>query len=317
MMRWKKLGHVYTPDGSKSWAVSHAANPVAEWIEGDLFRIYFSCRDEKNRSSISWVELDITKPKEILAEADEPVLGPGDLGMFDDCGVSIGCILQVGKKRYLYYMGWNLTVTVPWKNALGLAISDGPDESFVRYSRFPVVELNEVDPYTISYPWVLEENGKFRMWYGSNIQWGAEQKDMRHLIKYAESEDGIHWKRDDVVVIDFKVPEEYAMCKPCVIKDEEIYRMWFCARGDINRETYRICYAESADGISWKRMDEKETVNVSESGWDADMIEYPSVFDHKDRRYLLYSGNGYGRTGFGIAVAERGELVGWQKPIGE
>lgn len=304
-MRWKKLGHVYAPDGSRPWAVSHAANPVAEWIEGDRFRIYFSCRDEKSRSSIGYVELDVTNPREILAESDAPVLGPGDLGMFDDCGVSIGCIEPVGEKRYLYYMGWNLAVTVPWKNALGLAISNGPGEPFVRHSRFPVVELNEIDPYTISYPWVMQENGTFRMWYGSNIQWGPEQKDMRHLLKYAESDDGISWKRDNVVVIDFKVSEEYAICKPCVVKDGEDYLMWFCARGDVDRETYRIGYAESKDGISWERSNETDAIDVSASGWDADMIEYPSVFDHKGERYLLYSGNGYGKSGFGLAILEK------------
>jgi hypothetical protein len=193
---------------------SHAANPVAEHIEGDRFRIYFSSRDEKNRSSIAFVEIDLKDPSHILRESDDPVLGPGDLGMFDDCGVSIGCILPVGEKRYLYYMGWHLTVAVPWQNALGLAISDGPGRPFRRVSRFPVVELSEVDPYTISYPWVTLEGGRFRMWYGSNTQWGPVKADMRHLIKYAESADGIHWRRDDVVAVDFDFPGEYARCKP-------------------------------------------------------------------------------------------------------
>jgi len=35
------------------------------------------------------------------------------------------------------------------------------------------------------------------------------------------------------------------------------------------------------------------------------MVEYPFVFDHKGGRYMLYNGNGYGRTGFGIAVLDR------------
>lgn len=303
-MRWKKLGHVYAPDGSKSWAVSHAANPVAEPRGGDHFRIYFSCRDTLNRSSIGWVEIDLKDPLHVLAESEEPVLGPGDLGMFDDCGVSIGCILPVGRKRFLYYMGWNLSVTVPWKNALGLAISEGPGEPFVRHSRFPVVPLDEVDPYTISYPWVLEEDGRFRMWYGSNIRWGTKPADMLHLLKYADSSDGITWNRQNTVVVDFKNSQEYAICKPCVVRDPDCYRMWFCARGDVDRETYRIDYAESPDGLHWERQDGKSQIDISAEGWDSQMIEYPSVFDHQGRRYLLYSGNGYGSTGFGIAVME-------------
>jgi hypothetical protein len=34
------------------------------------------------------------------------------------------------------------------------------------------------------------------------------------------------------------------------------------------------------------------------------MIEYPCVFDHDRRRYMLYNGNDYGRTGIGLAVLE-------------
>jgi hypothetical protein len=301
-MRWKKLGHIYKPDGSRPWGCTHAANPVGEHIGGDSYRIYFSARDEVNRSAIGWVEVDLKAPTEVLAESTQPELLPGEDGFFDDCGCSIGCIVPVGEKRYLYYMGWHLTQRVPWQNQLGLAISDGPGKRFERWSRFPVLALDESDPYTISYPWVIIENGRFKMWYGSNIAWGKAKEDMRHLIKYAESPDGIRWERKNIVAVDFDFAGEYALCKPCVLKDGDTYKMWFCSRG----ERYRIRYAESQDGIVWKRKGHQEAIDVSNEGWDSDMIEYPCLFDHKGRRYLLYSGNGYGREGFGIAVWEGG-----------
>jgi len=300
-MAWRRIGHVYAPDGSKPWGRSHAANPTAELLSGDRYRIYFSSRDDENRSSIGAIEIDLADPRRILAQAAEPVLAPGDLAMFDDSGCSIGCIIKVGERRFLYYMGWHLTVRVPWQNALGLAISDGPGQPFERHSRFPVLPLAESDPYTISYPWILHENGRFRMWYGSNIAWGSRKADMRHLIKYAESADGIHWERGDQVAIDFAFPGEYAICRPCVVKDGDRYRMWFCSRG----ETYRIRVAESPDGLTWTRLsDEAAGIDVSVEGWDSQMIEYPCVFDHAGRRYMLYSGNGFGQTGFGLAAQD-------------
>jgi hypothetical protein len=137
------------------------------------------------------------------------------------------------------------------------------------------------------------------MWYGSNIAWGPEKSDMRHLIKYAESADGIRWDRQNVVAIDFGGPQEYAICKPCVVKDPNGFRMWFCARG----ASYRIFDAESRDGITWSRGD-APAMDVSADGWDAEMIAYPCVFDHRGTRYMLYAGNGFGRTGFGLAVYE-------------
>jgi hypothetical protein len=46
-------------------------------------------------------------------------------------------------------------------------------------------------------------------------------------------------------------------------------------------------------------------IDVSDDGWDSEMIEYPFVFKHDGLRYMLYNGNGYGRSGFGLAVASR------------
>ncbi len=299
-MKWRKLGRLYQPDGRKPWMQAYGANPIAEHIDGDRFRIYFSARDSANRSSISFIEIDLNEPGRVLCEADDAVLGPGELAMFDDSGVSIGCIVPVAEKRYLYYMGWHLTVTVPWQNAIGLAISEGPGQPFQRVSRFPIVPLNDVDPYTISYPWVVREDGRFRMWYGSNIAWGSRKEDMRHLIRYAESADGIHWDRQGIVAIDFESSDEYAICKPCVVRDADRYRMWFCSRG----AAYRIRYAESGDGVHWTRSADSAAIDVSPDGWDAEMIEYPHVFDHAGRRYMLYAGNGFGRTGFGLAVLD-------------
>ena len=84
---WRKIGHLYAPTGAKPWMRSHAANPIAEHIEGDRFRVYFSARDAENRSSISFVEIDLKAPSRILREAETPVLSPGDLAMFDEFGL--------------------------------------------------------------------------------------------------------------------------------------------------------------------------------------------------------------------------------------
>jgi len=299
-MNWQKLGRIFQPSGELDWARSHAANPIAEHVAGDVFRIYFSSRDTKNRSSIGYVVVDMSANGRILEVPSEPVLGPGDLGMFDDCGVSIGCILHIGDARYLYYMGWNLSVTVPWKNAIGLAVSESADGPFQRVSRFPMMPLDETDPYTISYPWVMLDGNRYRMWYGSNLRWGPEKKDMLHVIKYAESSDAVNWEKQGRILIDSTSPDENAICKPSVVKDADCYRMWFCSRG----EKYRIQHAVSKDGSSWTRLGRDEGINVSHDGWDSDSIEYPCVFDHGGRRYLLYAGNEFGRTGFGLAVQE-------------
>lgn len=297
-MQWTKLGHVFVADGEHAWMQTHASNPVAEWVVDDVFRVYFSTRDAMARSHIAFIELDLNRPNVILNVSNTPVVAPGELGGFDDSGTSMGCLVRHGRRRYLYYLGWNLGVTVPWRNAIGLAISEGPGQPFIKHSPAPVLDRSAVDPFTVSYPWVLQQQGGWRMWYGSNLRWGQAQRDMDHLLKYAESDDGITWRRDGRIAIPLQNPAEYALSKPCVIRDADGYRMWFSHRGP----AYRIGYAESPDGQVWERADEKAGITVSESGWDSESVEYPCVFDHKGCRYLFYNGNGYGRTGFGLAA---------------
>jgi predicted GH43/DUF377 family glycosyl hydrolase len=300
-MKWKKLGLVFAPDHNNEWMVSHASNPIAEWVDEDIFRVYFSCRNKEKKSSVGFIDIDIKNPRNILKISDKPVVQPGKLGIFDDSGASMGCLVSIDNKKYLYYLGWNLSVTVPWRNSIGLAISncsDSLEDRFTKYSKAPIVDRNEVDPYSISYPWVIKDRKKWKMWYGSNLSWGTDQRDMEHVIKYAESPDGIIWERKGIIAINFKSPEEYAISKPCVIQENNIYKMWYSYRGI----AYRIGYAESEDGIHWSRMDEKIGIDVSDSGWDSEMIEYPYVFEHNGEKYMLYNGNGYGKTGFGLAV---------------
>jgi len=299
-MKWKKLGHIFTPDGNYNWMMTHAANPIPTSLHNGLIRVYFSCRDSKNKSSVGYVDLDMGKPTEIIAISGNPVLSPGEKGLFDDSGVSPACLLAVKENTFFYFLGWNLCKTVPWRNSIGLAIYEQNTRRFERQSLAPIMDRCNCDPYTVSYPFVIFEDGVFRMWYGSHTSWGDDNKELEHIIKYAESDDGIHWKRDGIVCIGFKSPNEYAIARPCVVKDGDTYKMWYSYRG----EKYRIGYAESADGIKWTRMDEKVGIDVSPSGWDSEMIEYAFVFDHNGKRYMLYNGNGYGKTGFGLAVLE-------------
>ena len=211
----------------------------------------------------------------------------------------MGSIVCVGATRFLYYTGWNLAVTVPWKNTVGLAISKdgGP---FERSSAFPVVALDERDPFSLSYPWVMQDGDKYRMWYGSNLGWEQNLDDIPHVIRYAESSDGIRWdKQQTVAEIDASGFGSSAACRPTVVREPDGYRMWFCARGG----KYRIYSAISPDGLTWQQLG-KDGIDVSPGSWDSDMVEYPCVFDHGEQRFLLYSADGYGRTGFGLAVLE-------------
>lgn len=300
-MAWRKLGHLYTPDGSKPWALSHAALPFPVKLGGDEFRVFFSARDKENRSAVGWIDITLGEQSTVLRVAEDPVLVSGGAGHFDDSGIGLGTIIPDGDTERLYYMGWNLGVRAPWRNSIGVAIGSSATPKFTRLFQGPIMDRSPEDPYTISYPWVMRlANDDWRMWYGSNLAWGEASADMQHVIKAARSVDGLRWTRSAEPAIGFSYPGEYALARPCVMIIDGEFHMWFATRG----ERYHIGAARSTDGVKWSRCDETHGLIPSAGGWDSEMVCYPCVIGHEDRVYLFYNGNGYGKSGFGLAVWE-------------
>jgi hypothetical protein len=300
-MSWTRLGVVVPAPPPLAWAVSHAALPVVH-RDGEPTRLFFSTRDDRGRSSIAVAELAAGDGFDVAAYGAEPVLAPGRLGSFDDAGVTSSCVIQEGGRLFQYYTGWSLGVSVPFYFYVGCAVSDDGGESFRRASPSPMLERSEVDPFLTASPWVLVENGTWRMWYVSGTGWESRPEGPRHRyhIKYAESRDGLNWQRSGQVSIDYRDDDEYAIARPCVVRDDDRYRMWFSCRGP----AYRIGYAESDDGVTWKRDDDAGGLTPSGNGWDGRAVEYACVFDDAGRRWMLYNGDGYGETGIGLAVLD-------------
>jgi hypothetical protein len=269
-------------------------------LRDDRLLLYFTARDDRGRSQIGRAQLDLEAGA--VNGYEGPLLVPGSLGAFDDSGVMASCIVRQGGRELLYYIGWSLGVTVPFYTFVGCAVSEDGGRTFARVSSAPILPRNDVDPYLTTAPWVLEEGGTWRMWYAAGTGW--EETDGRPLhryhIRYAESDDGLAWSREGHVCIDYADETEYALTRPCVLHDDDRYRMWYSRRGD----SYRIGYAESEDGLTWQRLDDLAGIDVSPDGWDAEMIEYPYVVDERGRRVMLYNGNGYGATGIGWALLE-------------
>lgn len=280
--------------------------PIASHLDGDRFRIFFSSRDKKNRGHGGFVEIELKNPEKILRISEKPVLVPGDLGCFDDSGALPNAIVDVDGVKYLYYTGINLGVTVKIRNSIGLAKWNEQTESFEKMFKGPVIDRTKDQPHFVATPEVIHENGKFKAWFTSCVRWDPGETESKHFynIEYAESLDGITWNRTGNRAIDFRDEFEYAQGVPRVIRDSDKYRMWFCSRATKQTAKYRMSYAESVDGYKWNRQDDKAGIDVSASGWDSEMVCYPYVFDHKGLRYMLYNGNDYGRTGFGLAVLD-------------
>ena len=214
-------------------------------------------------------------------------------------------ILKNKNTLFLYYIGWNLGKTVPFRNSIGLLISWDNGNTFQKYSEGPILDRSEHDICFVASNCVYSEENFYRMYYLSCDKWEMKSNNVfqhYYKIKYAESSDGINWIRNGKIIIDYRYENEYAISAPRVLKDGNLYKMWYSYRAGPKGNTYRIGYAESNDGLYWIRKDEKINLDVSEKGWDSDMICYPFIFNYNNNRYMLYNGNGYGKSGFGLAI---------------
>ena len=298
-MSWHKLGRVFVPDGSRWWARSYASFPTADVRADGRIRVYFTALDERQDGRVGYVDVDAGNPLRVVASSSEPVLDVGALGEFDDCGANAFGIVTAGSRQLLYYQGWQRTTKAPLIFS-SVAIGDDEGGSFRKLVRVPALDRTAEEPYLRGAPYVLRDDERFRMWYVSGTQWSLRDgvPHYRVVVRTAASDDGLRWDGETRVSVEPE-GEEYALGRPCVVRDGGLYRMWYSIRSFVR--PYRIGYAESPDGVSWTRRDEDAGIGPSESGWDSEMICYAYVVDVGDRRYLFYNGNRHGATGFGVA----------------
>ena len=307
-MAWIRKGRIFDPAAHKPWARSHAQVPTP-LLYSDRVRIFYADRDDSGKSFTTYLDLDRKDPGRVLYFHREPILPLGAPGTFDDDGLMPSFALRSEGRVYLYYSGWNRGLTVPYRNSVGIAVSDDDGTTFRRLYEGPVLDRTAQEPYIAVTPTIIREGPLWRMWYISGVRWAAIEGRYEpvYVIKYASSQDGVAWSRPNHQCI-MQSHEYEAFSHPSVIKDGDRYRMWYCFRHSRDYRdgagSYRIGYAELADGLEWLRMDRAHGLDVDPDGWDSTMTCYPFVLPIDGRIVMFYNGNGFGRTGFGYAILE-------------
>ncbi len=304
-MKWEKKGLIYEPIKSNWWSKLYGILPTPVFLEElNVLRIYFStsCADRYGR--ITYIDLDPDNPGNVLNNPEKIILDIGFDGCFDDCGVNVSSVIKVGNKVFMYYAGYQRHVKTPYSIFSGLAVSDDYIH-FERVSNVPVLERTTRETSLRSAPTVLYENGLFKMWYVASQGWQKIEGEIHkgrlmpvYVLKYASSADGINWEASDEPVFPHQ-DDEFGFGRPYIVKRNNIYQLWYSVRS--KSKPYFIGYAESDDCKNWVRKDHDAGIGMSASGWDSNMICYPSIIDLKGNTYLFYNGNNNGESGFGYA----------------
>ncbi len=317
MLKWKKLGQIFNPvEHRTSWMYHYGQNPNVLELE-DRLRIYFTCRPESdhNGNSVSitaYADFEKEEPFKLIQIAGRPILQLGGPGDFDQFGIMPGSILNVKEKNeiWLYYVGWTRMDAVPYKWSNGLAISCDNGKTFERYTKGPIMGSIFNDPYLQACPRVMKVgDDEFIMWYNSGIEWNLidGHYESVYITRFANSKDGIHWSDNNRQVIPTKVEKE-CQTSTSFISFNGQNHVFFSYRYGLNfrnkEKGYRIGYAYGSDYQNWTRADEMSDLDISDSGWDSEMVCYPHVIKLNEKIYMFYCGNNFGQSGFGVAVLE-------------
>lgn len=316
-MKWTKLGLLFEPqrhalpDGCTEFAQSPQA-----LVFDDFVRIYFSTRSRDAAglyvSHIAFVDVD-TSLSRVLRTATHTVIPQGGLGCFDEHGIFPIHVVRHAESIYAFTCGWSRRVSVPVETAIGLAVSRDDGRTFERVGPGPVMGPTPNEPFLAGDPFVAICDGVWHMWYIFGTSWTHSPSDPGparvYKIAHATSTDGLSWRRDGrAIVADALGPDE-CQALPTVFEHDGAWHMYFCYRQSTDFRTnpargYRLGYARSCDLQNWSRDDAAGGLDVSPSGWDAEMLCYPHAFRCGGRAYMLYNGNAFGRHGFGVAVME-------------
>ena len=142
------------------------------------------------------------------------------------------------------------------------------------------------------------------MWYSHYNSWIPSNDSFKptYDIRYATSLNGIDWDFKDICITS---TSNKAVAAPCVRKINNTYHMLYSYREEVNENgksgSYRIGYATSNNKTEWNLLEDQ--VYISEEGWDSEMICYPNILQLKNKLLLFYSGNQYGKEGFGYAIS--------------
>lgn len=282
--------------------VKHPENPIYGGREtGTLFDVYVTRENGLYRMDYSW------RPKKALAVAfsEDGIHWTAPratlecdpaTGWEDD--INRSCVMRTQNGYKIWYTG-----QARGYSFIGYAESDD-GLHFRRVRSEPVLySERQWEGYSVMNPCVLYENGTYRMWYSAGETYEP------NVLAYAESTDGINWRKSPVNPIFVKNPrKEYEQdriggCQ--VLRHPKVgYLLFYIGYRDI--DTAHICVAASPNGVTqWKRLKANPIAAPDAGAWDGDACYKPSaLYDaQKDLWQVWYNGRRGGEEYIGTITA--------------
>ncbi|MEO2032269.1 MAG: hypothetical protein ABGZ35_09305 [Planctomycetaceae bacterium] len=305
------------PPRKDEFDATRCMNP---WVirDQDTYRLFYSGGGNDGKQRLGVAVASVEEPGNWIRTG--PLFDTGAPGSFDAQWCVLPHVVRMNDDRWhLYYTGnagrGSGLSSFP---GMGLATSDDGIH-WTRHSDTPVLarsgQHGDPDAIGVAGGSVLrvpraDGSAQWQFYYtGCPTIGRTHTLNQQKTICLAVSDDGIEWTKTGVVMLrdpdrDY---EDIGVAGPVVhLESDGMFRMWYSAIGT-RHGFYSICYAESVDGIHWRRgvqSDDNLQLSPTGTGWEKQMVEYPAIIREDDHLRMFYCGNGYGRTGIGTALSK-------------
>ncbi|MBI5777891.1 MAG: Ig-like domain repeat protein [Planctomycetes bacterium] len=244
-----------------------------------------------NTSAYSNMAVATTLPAPGAQVPFQIVLSPTATGWEID-GVGKPCLLKENGIYKMWYRGNNYWWAGSYyqnDGSIGYAESaDGTNWSNRQRVHVNGTVLNDYRLATD--PWVMKENGSYRMWQADYYTWIGG--DWSYYITHLTSADGINWANEKTVLTgsgNLSNYDDYCTSQPSLVKEANgAYSMWY----GVNQRPRvgvggpsNITRASSIDGITWTN---KQLALARVPGTSEENVLTPDVIKESDGTYTMY-----------------------------
>jgi hypothetical protein len=248
--------------------------------------------------------MENTFPFKVIKVCCDPVLDVGGPGTFDADGVNPSQIVARDGALYLYYIGYQrISQEIPYTILGGLAVSTDDGASFKRVHTTPMLRPVEEQRYLRSAPFVWQQEGRWQMLYiaGGEFFSGPGGKRLpRYMLRHTESPDGLNWDGPSRVLLQ---PDtslgQIGFGRPVLMRKRGQNPELMLSIRSV--DGYRLCAGPFSLDAPLDLASLQEVLPLSRDGWDSQMVCFGVTQELDGRDLLIYNGNQYGRSGFGLA----------------
>jgi hypothetical protein len=240
-------------------------------------------------------------PFGLIAVGDAPVLDLGPAGGFDMDGVNPSQIIETDEGLLLLYIGWRRgPAEAPYTLFAGAALSHDGGRSFQRQPE-PLLPPRPGETLFRTAPFIHRTAGGWRLLYigGDRFVTGEGGKRLPlYSLMQMTGEDLLAWPGGGRVLMAPDVAAgEIGFGRPVLAPREGGARLMLSVR---TRDGYRL--VETSPEIAPDKRPEMTDVALDPlEAWEQQMTCFGAVCRAGDNELLFYNGDGFGRTGMGLA----------------